>query len=113
MEDEISKWAVLATSSVSGRQTFFAYHSDRKVVTSGEPGEDPEEPSPPAGDADITFQKVVAGTGKGLDGAVYNIYLDGQIVGSDVTSGGGIIEVNDVTEGLWTFVERERRKGTP
>ena len=38
VEDEISKWAVLATSSVSGRQTFFAYHSDRKVVTSGEPG---------------------------------------------------------------------------
>ena len=111
VEDESSKWAVLATSSVSGRQTFFAYHSDRKVVTSGEPGEDPEEPSPPAGDADITFQKVVAGTGKGLDGAVYNIYLDGQIVGSDVTSGGGYIEVHDVTEGLWSFVEQEAPAG--
>ena len=111
LEDESSKWAVLATSSVSGRQTFFAYHSDRKVVTSGEPGEDPEEPSPPAGDADITFQKVIAGTDRGLDGAVYNIYLDGQIVGSDVTSGGGYIEVNDVTEGLWSFVEQEAPAG--
>ena len=111
VEDESSKWAVLATSSVSGRQTFFAYHSDRKVVTSGEPGEDPEEPSPPAGDGDITFQKVIAGTDRGLDGAVYNIYLDGQIVGSDVTSGGGYIEVNDVTEGLWSFVEQEAPAG--
>ena len=111
VEDEISKWAVLATSSVSGRQTFFAYHSDRKVVTSGEPGEDPEEPAPPAGDADITFQKVIAGTDHGLDGAVYNIYLDGQIAGSDVTSGGGYIEVNDVTEGLWSFVEQEAPEG--
>ena len=105
VEDEISKWAVLATSSVSGRQTFFAYHSDRKVVTSG------EEPALPAGDADITFQKVIAGTDHGLDGAVYNIYLDGQIAGSDVTSGGGYIEVNDVTEGLWSFVEQEAPEG--
>ena len=28
-----------------------------------------------------------------------------------MTSGGGIIEVNDVTEGLWTFVEREAPAG--
>lgn len=111
VEDESSKWAVLATSSVSGRQTFFAYHSDRKVVTSREPGEDPEEPSPPAGDGDITFRKVAAGTDRGLDGAVYNIYLDGQIVGSDVTSDGGYIEVHDVTEGLWSFVEQEAPSG--
>ena len=111
VEDESSKWAVLATSSVSGRQTFFAYHSDRKVITSGEPGEDPEEPSLPAGDGDITFQKVIAGTDRGLDGAVYNIYLDGQIAGSDVTSGGGYIEVHDVTEGLWSFVEQEAPSG--
>lgn len=106
VEDESSKWAVLATSSVSGRQSFFAYHSDRKIVTSDEPKPgDPDEPV--AGDGDITFQKVIAGTDRGLDGAVYNIYLDGQIVGSDVTSGGGYIEVNDVTEGLWSFVEQE------
>ena len=111
VEDESSKWAVLATSSVSGRQTFFAYHSDRKVVTSGESGEDPEEPAPPAGDGDITFQKVIAGTDRGLDGAVYNIYLDGQIVGSDVTSGGGYIEANDVTKGLWSFVEQKAPAG--
>ena len=106
VEDEESKWAVLAVSSVSGRQTFFAYHSDRKVIADDEPGGG-DNPPPPAGDGDITFRKVIAGTDQGLDGAVYNIYLDGQIVGSDVTSGGGIIEVNDVTEGLWTFVERE------
>ena len=112
VEDGNSKWAVLATSSVSGRQSFFAYHSDRKVVTSDEPQPgDPDEPAPPAGDGDITFQKVIAGTDRGLDGAVYNIYLDGQIVGSDVTSGGGYIEVHDVTEGLWSFVEQEAPAG--
>ena len=112
VEDESSKWAVLATSSVSGRQSFFAYHSDRKVVTSDEPQPgDPDEPAPPAGDGDITFRKVAAGTDRGLDGAVYNIYLDGQIVGSDVTSGGGSIEVNDVTEGLWSCVELEAPEG--
>ncbi|WP_308526886.1 SpaA isopeptide-forming pilin-related protein [uncultured Oscillibacter sp.] len=110
VEDENSKWAVLATSSVSGRQSFFAYHSDRKIVTSDEPKPgDPDEPV--AGDADITFQKVIAGTDRGLDGAVYNIHLDGQIVGSDVTSSGGYIEVNDVTEGLWSFVEQEAPAG--
>ena len=110
VEDESSKWAVLATSSVSGRQSFFAYHSDRKIVTSDEPQPgDPDEPV--AGDGDITFRKVAAGTDRGLDGAVYNIYLDGQIVGSDVTSGGGYIEVNDVTEGLWSFVEQEAPAG--
>ena len=110
VEDENSKWAVLATSSVSGRQSFFAYHSDRKIVTSDEPQPgDPDEPV--AGDGDITFQKVIAGTDRGLDGAVYNIYLDGQIVGSDVTSGGGYIEVHDVTEGLWSFVEQEAPAG--
>ena len=110
VEDENSKWAVLATSSVSGRQSFFAYRSDRKIVTSDEPKPgDPDEPV--AGDGDITFQKVIAGTDRGLDGADYNIYLDGQIVGSDVTSGGGYIEVNDVTEGLWSFVEQEAPAG--
>ena len=113
VEDDSTKWAVLAVSSVSGRQSFFAYHCDRKVITSKEPEPgDPDDPNPPAaGDGDITFKKVIAGTDRGLDGAVYNIYLDGQIVGSDVTSGGGIIEVNDVTEGLWTFVEREAPEG--
>ena len=109
VEDESSKWAVLATSSVSGRQSFFAYHSGRKVIADDEPQDDDDPP--PAGDGDITFQKVIAGTDKGLDGAVYYIYLDGQIVGSDVTSGGGYIEVHDVTEGLWSFVEQEAPAG--
>ena len=109
VEDESSKWAVLATSSVSGRQSFFAYHSGRKVIADDEPQDDDDPP--PAGDGDITFQKVIAGTDKGLDGAVYNIYLDGQNVGSDVTSGGGYIEVHDVTEGLWSFVEQEAPAG--
>ena len=103
VEDDSSKWAVLATSSVSGRQAFAAYHSTRKVITNDNPQPgDPDDP-PVAGDGDITFKKVQAGTDRGLDGAVYNIYRDGQIVGSDVTSNGGIIEVNDVTKGLWTF----------
>ena len=109
VEDESSKWAVLATSSVSGRQSFFAYHSGRKVIADDEPQDDDDPP--PAGDGDITFQKVIAGTDRGLDGAVYNIYLDGQIAGSDVTSGGGYIEVHDVTEGLWSFVEQEAPSG--
>lgn len=109
VEDDAGKWAVLATSSVSGRQSFFAYHSTRKVVADDAP-EEGENP-PVAGDGDITFRKVIAGTTKGLDGAVYNIYRDGQIVGSAVTSGGGIIEVNDVTKGLWSFVEREAPEG--
>ena len=112
VEDDSSKWAVLATSSVSGRQAFAAYHSTRKVITNDNPQPgDPDDPPPVAGDGDITFRKVAAGTDRGLDGAVYNIYRDGQIVGSDVTSNGGIIEVNDVTEGLWTFVEREAPAG--
>ena len=110
VEDEDSKWAVLATSSVSGRQSFFAYHCDRMVIADDSPAGD-DDPPPAAGDGDITFQKVIAGTNRGLDGAVYNIYLDGQIVGSDVTSGGGYIEVNDVTEGLWSFVEQEAPAG--
>ena len=110
VEDEDSKWAVLATSSVSGRQSFFAYHCDRMVIADDSPAGD-DDPPPAAGDGDITFRKVAAGTDQGLDGAVYNIYLDGQIVGSDVTSGGGYIEVNDVTEGLWSFVEQEAPAG--
>lgn len=111
VEDESSKWAVLAISGVSGRQSFFAYHSARKVIVGDKPDDGDNPPPPVAGDGDITFKKVIAGTDRGLDGAVYNIYRDGQIVGSDVTSGGGIIEVNDVTKGLWTFVEQEAPEG--
>lgn len=46
-----------------------------------------------------------------MDGAKFNIYRDGQIVGSDVTQNGGIIEVKDVTKGLWSFVETEAPEG--
>ena len=109
-EDESAKWAVYAKSSVSGRQSFFAYYAPRKLQVGKAPA--PEEPdSPPAGDGDITFKKVIAGTTQGLDGAVFNIYRDGRIVGSDVTKNGGIIEVKDVTKGLWTFVEVEAPEG--
>jgi len=108
VEDESAKWAVYAKSSVSGRQSFFAYYAPRKLSFEVQP----EEPDhPPAGDADITLKKVAAGTTRGLDGARFLIYRDGQIVGSDVTANGGIIEVNDVTKGLWSFVETEAPVG--
>ena len=111
MEDVSGKWAVLATSGTAGRQSFFAYHAARKVVTDDKPEGGDNPPPPVAGDGDITFKKVIAGTTHGLDGAVFNIYRDGQIVGSDVTKNGGIIEVKDVTKGLWTFVEVEVPEG--
>ena len=108
VEDESAKWAVYAKSSVSGRQSFFAYYAPRKLSFEVQP----EEPDhPPAGDADITLKKVAAGTTRGLDGARFLIYRDGQIVGSDVSKNGGIIEVKDVTKGLWTFVEVEAPEG--
>ena len=109
VEDDTAKWAVYAKSSVSGRQGFFAYYAPRKLAVNDAPL--PDKPSLPAGDADITLKKVVAGTTRGLNGAKFNIYRDGQIVGSSVTSGGGIIEVNDVTKGLWSFVEVEAPAG--
>ena len=108
VEDDAAKWAVYAKSSVKGRQSFFNYYAPRKLVTNTS-GDEPDQP--PAGDADITLKKVAAGTTRGLDGAKFNIYRDGQIVGSDVTRNGGIIEVKDVTKGLWTFVEVEAPEG--
>ena len=108
VEDDAAKWAVYAKSSVKGRQSFFNYYAPRKLVTNA-PGDEPDQP--PACDADITLKKVAAGTTRGLDGAKFNIYRDGQIVGSDVTRNGGIIEVKDVTKGLWTFVEVEAPEG--
>lgn len=108
VEDDAAKWAVWAKSSVKGRQSFFSYYAPRKLSLEAQPGE-PDRP--PAGDADITLKKVAAGTTRGLDGAKFNIYRDGQIVGSDVTRNGGIIEVKDVTKGLWTFVEVEAPEG--
>ena len=109
VEDEAAKWAVWAKSSVKGRQSFFNYYAPRKLVVNDAPV--PDKPAPPAGDADITLKKVAAGTTRGLDGARFLIYRDGQIVGSDVTKNGGMIEVKDVTEGLWSFVETEAPAG--
>ena len=109
VEDEAAKWAVYAKSSVKGRQSFFNYYAPRKLVVNDAP--EPDKPTPPAGDADITLKKVAAGTTRGLDGARFLIYRDGQIVGSDVTKNGGMIEVKDVTEGLWSFVETEAPAG--
>ena len=109
VEDEAAKWAVYAKSSVKGRQSFFNYYAPRKLVVNDVP--EPDKPTPPAGDADITLKKVAAGTTRGLDGARFLIYRDGQIVGSDVTQNGGMIEVKDVTEGLWSFVETEAPTG--
>ena len=108
VEDDSTKWAVFALSSNRRNQSFFNYYAPRKLVINA-PKPDPD--SPPAGDADITLKKVAAGTTRGLDGAKFNIYRDGQIVGSDVTKNGGIIEVKDVTKGLWSFVETEAPAG--
>ena len=108
VEDDAAKWAVYAKSSVKGRQSFFNYYAPRKLVTNT-PGDEPDQP--PAGDADITLKKVAAGTTRGLDGAKFNVYHEGQIVGSEVTMNGGIIEVKNVTKGLWSFVETEAPAG--
>lgn len=109
VEDEAAKWAVWAKSSVKGRQSFFNYYAPRKLVVNDAPV--PDKPTPPAGDAIITLKKVAAGTTRGLDGARFLIYRDGQIVSSDVSQNGGIIEMNNVTEGLWSFVETEAPAG--
>lgn len=110
VENDSAKWAVFALSSNRKNQSFFNYYGPRELVVKDTP-QGGDEPTPPAGDADITLRKVAAGTTRGLDGAKFNIYRDGQIVGSDVTQNGGIIEVKDVTKGLWSFVETEAPEG--
>ena len=110
VENDSAKWAVFALSSNRKNQSFFNYYGPRELVVKDMP-QGGDEPTPPAGDADITLRKVAAGTTRGLDGAKFNIYRDGQIVGSDVTKNGGIIEVKDVTDGLWSFVEVEAPAG--
>ena len=106
VEDDSAKWAVFALSSNRKNQSFFNYYGPRDLMVNEAP-----IPGNPAGDADITLKKVAAETTRGLDGAKFNIYRDGQIVGSDVTQNGGIIEVKDVTKGLWSFVETEAPAG--
>ena len=110
VENDSAKWAVFALSSNRKNQSFFNYYGPRELVVKDMP-QGGDEPTPPAGDADITLRKVAAETTRGLDGAKFNIYRDGQIVGSDVTKNGGIIEVKDVTKGLWSFVETEAPAG--
>ena len=110
VENDSAKWAVFALSSNRKNQSFFNYYGPRELVVKDKP-QGGDEPTPPAGDADITLRKVAAGTTRGLDGAKFNIYRDGQIVGSDVTQNGGIIEVKDVTRGLWSFVKTEAPEG--
>ena len=110
VENDSAKWAVFALSSNRKNQSFFNYYGPRELVVKDMP-QGGDEPTPPAGDADITLRKVAAGTTRGLDSAKFNIYRDGQIVGSDVTKNGGIIEVKDVTKGLWSFVETEAPEG--
>ena len=110
VENDSAKWAVFALSSNRKNQSFFNYYGPRELVVKDTP-QGGDEPTPPAGDADITLRKVAAGTTRGLNGAKFNIYRDGQIVGSDVTQNGGIIEVKDVTKGLWSFVETEAPEG--
>ncbi len=110
VENDSAKWAVFALSSNRKNQSFFNYYGPRELVVKDTP-QGGDEPTPPAGDADITLRKVAAGTTRGLDGAKFNIYRDDQIVGSDVTQNGGIIEVKDVTKGLWSFVETEAPEG--
>ena len=110
VENDSAKWAVFALSSNRKNQSFFNYYGPRELVVKDKP-QGGDEPTPPAGDADITLRKVSAGTTRGLDGARFNIYRNGQIVGSDATKNGGIIEVKDVTAGLWSFVETEAPAG--
>ena len=110
VENDSAKWAVFALSSNRKNQSFFNYYGPRELVVKDKP-QGGDEPTPPAGDADITLRKVAAGTTRGLDGARFLIYRDGQIVGSDLTKNGGIIEVKDVTKGLWSFVETEAPEG--
>ena len=86
VEDDSAKWAVFALSSNRKNQSFFNYYGPRKLRERG--ADTGRAGSSPAGDADITLRKVAAGTTRGLDGAKFNIYRDGQIVGSDVTKNG-------------------------
>ena len=44
-------------------------------------------------------------SGNPLPGAVFNIFKDGQIVGTEATQADGSITVTDVTEGLYAFLE--------
>ena len=98
IEDDAAKWAVFALSSNRKNQSFFNYYGPRKLVVKDKP-QDGDDSAPPAGDADITLRKVAAGTTRGLDGAKFNIYRDGQIVGNwKRTAGRGNVTIQTT---LW------------
>ena len=109
VEDESARWAVYAISSNRKNQSFFNYYGPRKLVT-GEPAPDqPEQPT--GGTGKITLKKTAGGTTTGLAGARFNIYFNGQIVGSDVTDGNGEIHIENAATGLWSFVETSAPDG--
>ncbi|MEG1578506.1 MAG: SpaA isopeptide-forming pilin-related protein, partial [Oscillospiraceae bacterium] len=53
----------------------------------------------------ITLKKIDAATGAGLSGGVFNVYRDGQIIGSATTGGDGAYTLTGIVEGLYSFVE--------
>ena len=57
-------------------------------------------------DAKVKIElRKVDGSDEPIEGAVFNILKDGQIVGSEATDASGIITVTGITEGLYAFVE--------
>ena len=109
VEDASAKWAVFAISSNRKNQSFFNYYGPRKLSVGEAKPDQPEQPT--GGTGKITLKKTAAGTLKGLPGARYSIYFNGQIVGSDVTGESGELHIDDAATGLWTFVETAAPSG--
>ena len=109
VEDESAKWAVFAISSNRKNQSFFNYYGPRKLSVGEAKPDQPEQPA--GGTGKITLTKTAAGTLKGLPGARYSIYFNGQIVGSDVTGESGELHIEDAATGLWTFIETDAPSG--
>ena len=109
VEDASAMWAVFAISSNRKNQSFFNYYGPRKLSVGEAKPDQPEQPT--GGTGKITLKKTAAGTLKGLPGARYSIYFNGQIVGSDVTGESGELHIEDAATGLWTFVETAAPSG--
>lgn len=112
VEDASAKWAVFAISSNRKNQSFFNYYGPRKLSVGEAKPDQPEQPT--GGTGKITLKKTAAGTLKGLPGARYSIYFNGQIVGSDVTGESG--ELHIIKAMLKAGVMEERavnEEGTP
>ena len=109
VEDESAKWAVFAISSNRKNQSFFNYYGPRKLSVGEAKPDQPEQPV--GGTGKITLTKTAAGTLKGLPGARYSIYFNGQIVGSDVTNESGELHIENAATGLWTFIETDAPSG--